>query len=104
MAPQSTRHASTRSTAQLGVGALMLGFVFLSWCVLVGGLSAVQHRGMQASPVSYLPTDPAAFGFESQTLKQQPAAAANDRNALEFEWWVSIRENIMLWTRFGLRQ
>ncbi|KAL0048190.1 hypothetical protein WJX82_009560 [Trebouxia sp. C0006] len=28
----------------MGVGALVLGFVFLSWCVLVGGLSAVQHR------------------------------------------------------------
>ena len=53
MAPKTTRHASSRSTAQLGIGALMLGFVFLSWCVLVGGLSAVQHRGVQASSVSY---------------------------------------------------
>ena len=34
-----------RSGAQIGVGALVLGLVFLSWCVLVGGLSAVQHRG-----------------------------------------------------------
>jgi len=44
MALKTTSHGSKRSKAQLGIGALMLGFVFLSWCVLVGGLSAVQHR------------------------------------------------------------
>lgn len=46
MAKMGTRstNTSSRSIAQMGIGALVLGFVFLSWCVLVGGLSAVQHR------------------------------------------------------------
>ena len=39
---------AARTTAQLSIAALVLGFVFLSWCVLVGGLSAVQHKGTQA--------------------------------------------------------
>jgi len=33
----------------------VLGFVFLSWCVLVGGLSAVQHRGVHVSDVRWWP-------------------------------------------------
>lgn len=48
MARQTAAGGAARSTAQLGVGALVLAFVFASWCVLVGGLSAVQHRGTRA--------------------------------------------------------
>ena len=64
MALKPTRDASSRSKAQLGVGALVLGFVFLSWCVLVGGLSAVQHRGKEVSSIPCLPIESAALGFE----------------------------------------
>ena len=47
MAPKMINRDSSRSKSQLGVGALMLGFVFLSWIVLVAGVSAVQHEGAQ---------------------------------------------------------
>ena len=46
MARKTPAGGTARNAAQLGVGALVLAFVFASWCVLVGGLSAVQHRGM----------------------------------------------------------
>ncbi len=52
MGARST-NTSSRSIAQMGIGALVLGFVFLSWCVLVGGLSAVQHRGVHISDVLF---------------------------------------------------
>lgn len=101
MAPKMLGRDSSRSKSQLGVGALMLGFVFLSWIVLLAGVSAVQHEGTQD-----IITDVqrcTAVHLVSRILTCcSAAAAAHNRNALEFEWWVSVNGTELLSRRVVL--
>ncbi|KAL3136695.1 hypothetical protein ABBQ38_005930 [Trebouxia sp. C0009 RCD-2024] len=53
MAPKMLGRDSSRSKSQLGVGALMLGFVFLSWIVLLAGVSAVQHEAHNRNALEF---------------------------------------------------